>query len=572
MFSAKLGNYTRVLVWICALGSLEFPSAIAQQPPAATSGPADETTNGTPTAPVMVDGVTLFSVRGVSVLPPEKRAERIAGRIKALAANRSNSTGSLRLQEASDGTRIVGGDQIIMAVLDADAQLEAADRQVLAQTYLGRIGEAVQSFRRDREPKLLIRHALYAVAAILALALVVWLGRRIMRRTRSALERRYGGKIHGVKIQSFQIIRPEHLWRVLRLVLNVAWGIVVLAAAYMTLHYVLSLFPWTRALANSLYEMVMTPLATMGTSLLNAVPNLIFLAILAVVTWYALKMVRLFFASVETGKVKLSGFEAEWAKPTARLVRIGVIACAVVVGYPYIPGSNSQAFKGVSVLAGVIFSLGSTSLIGNIIAGYSMTYRRVFKQGDRVKIGDHFGIVADTKLMVTYLRTTKNEIVAVPNSEVVNGDVVNYSSLAANEGLILHTTIGIGYHTPWRQVEAMLLKAAELTPGLLHEPSPFVLQKELGEFAVTYEINAYSHLPQSMERLYGALHKNILDVFNEYGVQIMTPAYEGDPEHAKVVPKNQWYSAPAAPPDSDVSRTKDEPAATAPTSPPVKAA
>jgi len=153
--------------------------------------------------------------------------------------------------------------------------------------------------------------------------------------------------------------------------------------------------------------------------------------------------------------------------------------------------------------------------------------------------------------MVTYLRTIKNELVAVPNSVIVNSDVVNYSTLAQKEGLILHTTVGIGYETSWRQVEAMLIRAAELTPGFRREPKPFVLQKELGDFAVTYEINAYSNEPRAMDRLYTALHANILDVFNEYGVQIMTPAYEGDPKQAKIVPKDQWYSAPARLPDDE---------------------
>ncbi|MEJ2010430.1 MAG: mechanosensitive ion channel family protein, partial [Acidobacteriota bacterium] len=172
-------------------------------------------------------------------------------------------------------------------------------------------------------------------------------------------------------------------------------------------------------------------------------------------------------------------------------------------------------------------------------------YRRTFRVGDRVRIGDHIGDVEEIRLMVTHLRTPKNEVVVVPNSSIVNGEVINYSKLARKEGLILHTTVGIGYETPWRQVEAMLLEAAARTPGLLREPKPFVFQKELGDFAVTYEINAYCDKPRDMLELYTALHQSIQDVFNEYGVQIMTPAYEGDPEQAKVVPRNQWYAAPA---------------------------
>jgi small-conductance mechanosensitive channel len=225
-----------------------------------------------------------------------------------------------------------------------------------------------------------------------------------------------------------------------------------------------------------------------------------------------------------------------------------------VVAYPYIPGSNTEAFKGVTIFLGVIFSLGSSSVIANVIAGYTMTYRRAFHVGDRVKIGDHIGDVMEVRLLVTHLRTPKNEEIVVPNSEILNSHVINYSTLARNQGLILYTTVGIGYETPWRQVEAMLLAAADRTPGLLKQPPPFVLQQVLGDFAVTYELNVYCDQPQSMAKLYTALHQNILDVFNEYGVQIMTPAYEGDPEQPKVVPKGQWFMAPAPTPGTDGTR------------------
>ncbi|MDA0236752.1 MAG: mechanosensitive ion channel, partial [Proteobacteria bacterium] len=212
-----------------------------------------------------------------------------------------------------------------------------------------------------------------------------------------------------------------------------------------------------------------------------------------------------------------------------------------------IPGSDSDAFKGMSLLLGVIVSLGSSSVIGNIIAGYTMTYRRVFKLGDRVRIGEYIGDIHEARLLVTHLRTLKNEIVAIPNSMILGSEVVNYSKLAGKMGLILHTNVGIGYETPWRQVEAMLLEAAARTPGLLREPPPFVMHQKLGDFCVDYEINAYCKDAHAMYGLYNALHRNILDVFNEYGVQIMTPAYEGDPDEPKLVPRERWYAAPAQP-------------------------
>jgi len=239
------------------------------------------------------------------------------------------------------------------------------------------------------------------------------------------------------------------------------------------------------------------------------------------------------------------GFEREWADPTYKLLRVAIVALALVVAYPYIPGSSSDAFKGISIFIGIVFSLGSSSTIANVIAGYTMTYRRAFHIGDRVKIGNITGDVTEMRLQVTHLRTIKNEEVIIPNSSILNNEVVNYSSLAHRHGLILHTTVGIGYETPWRQVEAMLVIAAERTPGIMSDPKPFVRQLSLGDFAVTYEINVYCDDPHTMAQIYTALHRNILDVFNEHGIQIMTPAYEGDPESPKVVPKEQWFTAPA---------------------------
>ena len=215
---------------------------------------------------------------------------------------------------------------------------------------------------------------------------------------------------------------------------------------------------------------------------------------------------------------------------------------------PYLPGSGSEAFKGVSLFAGVVFSLGSSGVISNIMAGYSLTYRRAYKVGDWVQIGDTIGHVETIRLQVTHVRSPKNEEVIIPNSLILNNSVTNYSSLARKRGLILHTTVGIGYETPWRQVEAMLLVAAERTPGLLREPPPFVLHRTLGDFCVNYELNVYCDRPSEQMPLYTELHRNILDVFNEHGVQIMTPAYEGDPAEPKVVPKDKWFESPAKPP------------------------
>ena len=228
-----------------------------------------------------------------------------------------------------------------------------------------------------------------------------------------------------------------------------------------------------------------------------------------------------------------------------------MLAFGLILAYPYIPGSDSAAFKGVTIFLGVLISIGSSSIVSNVVAGYSMTYRRAFRVGDRVRIGETVGDVIEQRLLVTHLRTLKNEEVVIPNSVILNGEVTNFSSLEEENGLILHTSVRIGYEVPWRQVEAMLLLAAKKTPGLITTRDPFVLPTSLGDFAITYELNVYVDDATRMTALYRSLRYNILDVFNEYGVAIMTPAYERDPEEPKVVPREQWYAEPAVAPASE---------------------
>ena len=499
---------------------------------------------------VVIDGETLFSVRGVTAYPAERRAGEIAQRIKTVAGNPSVSPESVTVEEHPNGSWLVAGGQRLMVVFDEDAALEETTRGRLAEVYRSRISESILAFRRDRQPAALWSNALFTLCATGLLLLSAYALRRIVRVFQPAIERRYRAHIEGFEDRSLHIVKVEQIWRTLAGLLNIAWGLGLAAMIYAYLNYVLALFPWTRSLGRSLFAIAVDPLRTMGLGLIAMIPNLVFLAILILVTRYTLRVVRVLFDGLASGTVSLSGFEPEWAAPTYRLIRILVIAFALIVAYPYIPGSESGAFKGVSLFMGIIFSLGSSSLIGNIIAGYSMTYRRAFKLGDRVKIGEHIGDVQQMRLLVTHLRTPKNEEVVVPNSVILGGEIVNYSSMARDRGLILHTTVGIGYETPWRQVEAMLLEAAERTAGLRQGSTPFVLHQGLGDFCVTYEINVFCDAPNTMMTIYTELHRHILDVFNEYGVQIMTPAYESDPQQPKIVPKDQWYAAPARLPET----------------------
>ena len=507
------------------------------------------------TALVQIDGRTILRVRGSAGLPAAERARVIEERIIKLARNPAIPPEAVTLQDTQRGTVVKAGDVLLLTVTEGDAALEEMDRNAVALATQNAVQQAVKSWRFERSTERRLRNLYWTIGATLGTALVLWLLGSIFRRLRRFFVERIAARVKAVGVQSFEVIHASQIHAAVAAVPRVGYGLAVAVTVYAYLDFVLQLFPLTRPLGERLFWLIVGPLQTFGLALLRELPNLFFLIVLAIVVRYLLKLMRLYFDAIERGGVQFQNFDPDWAIPTYKVLRIFVVAFAIVVAYPYIPGSESAAFKGVSVMLGVLFSLGSSSVISNIIAGYSMTYRRAFRRGDRIKVGDVIGEVVEPRVLVTTLRTPKNEIVIVPNTEILNNSVINYSAMARETGLILHTTVGIGYETPWRQVEAMLLLAAERTPGLKREPPPFVLQRALGDFCVTYEINVYTNDAASMLRQYSALHANILDVFNEYGVQIMTPAYEGDPAEPKVVRTSEWYTAPAVPPvDQSVSK------------------
>ncbi len=504
------------------------------------------------TAPVELDGEVLFRVRGSSSLPASTRAANVRARLEAVARNRSLPLTSLRIAEAEGLERIMAGDRPIVAITEADARLEQLTRSELAQIHLARIRQAIDEYRQARTLQALqrgVRDATGAAVAFLAGVGVLflisrWVHRLIGRRAALAAKR-IEPHDRLARIRAVAMPGPERLASALHQGVHLATALVFIILLFQFIGFVLGRFPATRYLSNDLFALVLDPLSTMAAGVVSELPSLTFLAVLFVVLRIVLRLMRLIFDAIHRGSLRWPGFEPEWAQPTYKIVRFALIAFGVVIGYPYFPGSESAAFKGVSIFVGVLLSLGSSSAIANLVAGYSLIYRRVFRVGDRVKIGDMIGDVTDSRIQVTRLRSLKNEEVIIPNSTILSTQVINYSALARSDGLILHTEVGIGYETPWRQVEAMLMTAAERTTGILRTPRPFVLQNRLADFAVIYELNVYCAEAMTMLEVYTDLHRHILDVFNEYGVQIMTPAYMADPAAPKIVPREHWHAAPA---------------------------
>ncbi len=491
-------------------------------------------------SPVKVDGVVLFYVAGITSFPSEERAAVISKRIVKAASDRSIPADSVKIVAEADQLKVYAGQEFIMLVSITDAEAEGIDRPMLAKWIQQKIGIAITSYRSDRSRPAMLHNLMYTLGAALLLTISLFILLWLLRVLNRGLNKRIKTRIDSMEDKSFRLIKSAHLWNLISMIFRTLKIVVIIAIVLVFLQYVLGLFPLTRGIAAYTLSLFLDPIVSLGSAFLNFLPSLAFLIIIYLITRYLLKLIKLLFTGIHEGGIKLANFDDSWAMPTFKILRIFVIVFALVIAYPYIPGSDTSAFKGISVFLGVLFSLGSSSFISNIIAGYSMTYRGAFKNGDLIKVDDQIGFVEEQRLLVTRLRSMKNEDISIPNSVLLNSNILNFNSRAKELGLILHTSVGIGYETPWRQVDAMLKLAAERSEGLLKQPPPFVLKKSLGDFAVNYEINAYCDDASKMAAYYSILHQNILDVFNENDVQIMTPAYEGDPEIPKVVPKEDW--------------------------------
>lgn len=298
------------------------------------------------------------------------------------------------------------------------------------------------------------------------------------------------------------------------------------SVTYLYITSVLGFFPATQELSIELLGYLLEPLKLIGITFVSSLPDFFAIAIIVLVTKYIIKLIHLFFTGIERGAITFHGFHREWATPTYKIVRFFALVFATVAIVPYIPGSHSEAFKGISVFLGVLVSLGAAGAFSNIVAGIVLTYMRPFSVGDRVKIAETTGDITEKTLLVTRIRTNKNVDVTIPNSLVLSSHIINFSSSATNPPpLILHTTVTIGYDVPWRKVHELLLSAAKRTTYILHTPEPFVLQTSLNDFYVTYEINGYTKHPNRMASIYAELHQHIQDLFNEAGVEIMSPHY-----------------------------------------------
>ncbi|WP_449244521.1 mechanosensitive ion channel family protein [Desulfobacca acetoxidans] len=374
-----------------------------------------------------------------------------------------------------------------------------------------------------------IRGQVYNLAITLATValflLLIQVVNRLAKKANTRLEAWQVERIPSLKIQSYELLSAERLTAILKGLVRILRYACYLILSYTFIPLVLSVFPGPRKYVLQYLSYIIVPLETLFHGIVAFIPNFFFIVVIILVIRYVLKAIKLIFGEIQSGRVSFAGFQQEWAEPTYKLVRFLLIAMAVVLVSPYLPGFGSPAFQGISIFFGLLLSLGSTAAIANMVAGIALTYMRPFKVGDRVKIADTVGDVVEKTLLITRVRTIKNVEVTIPNSMVLGSHMINFSGLAQEGRLIIYTSVTIGYDAPWRQVHDLMIAAGKATSGVAAEPEPFVLQTSLNDYSVTYELNAYTADAHRLLQIQSDLHQNIQDKFNEAGMEIMSPLY-----------------------------------------------
>jgi small-conductance mechanosensitive channel len=476
-------------------------------------------------APVELEGKTLFRVRvNAKQFSAQQRANKFAAEILDLAKDPLFNPETITVKDFGLSSDIMTGDKVIVPVWAFEAKPEGRPVEELAREYAERIRQAIAAYHKEHSlTNLAIGVAKTILAFLILVALIILINRGMRRLNRHILAT---PKIHAIKFEEVEFLSTDRLKTMVISAVKALRFVIILFLFYAYLHLGLSFFPATQQFALKFYHNLLNAFSIIGEAIWDQTPSLAFLAVLYFIARYTLKSLHFFFNQVASGKVAVAGVDAEVAPITYRIFKVLIIIFFLVVAYPYIPGSDSPAFKGISLFLGVLFSLGSSSAIANLIAGVALTYQRSFRVGDIIKVGEATGVVLDRKLNVTRIKTWKNEIVTISNNTILNSYVTNLSQqVRAGYGLILHTTVTIGYDAPWETVHALLIAAAKATQHILPTPPPFVLQTALNDFYVSYELNAYTDAPEYIPKIYSELHQNIQDKFNGGGVEIMSPHY-----------------------------------------------
>ncbi len=392
-------------------------------------------------------------------------------------------------------------------------------------SYFASLSRQIQAVLPGVDVQRLLVGIIGTVVASIALFILIRTNKRLFAGMRNKVLAWQGTRIRILRFQRQELLSVQDITAILTGIFKALHILVLLLLVYMYIHFVFSLFPVTQGLAAQLLGYVLAAFNLVVLAIIDYLPNLVFIIIILFVATYFVKFARLIFNGISSGRIALPGFYQEWSKPTFNIVRFLIIAFAAVVIFPYLPGSGSTAFQGISIFFGVLLSLGSTAAVANVVGGIVITYMRAFEIGDRVKIADTVGDVVEKTLFVTRVKTIKNVDITIPNAMVLANHIINFTSLSKEPGLILHTGVTIGHDVPWRKVHNLLVAAAKSTNKTEQKPAPFVLQTSLDDFYVAYEINVYTKFPHEMANIYSELHQNIQNCFHEAGVEITSPHF-----------------------------------------------
>lgn len=524
------------------------PLFIAAQPAATDSVMAEI---GLSPAPAIKADTLIIQNRPIAVFradmmghSPEKRVQKMRERIAELLA--AGGTYDVAALPIPQGMLIQMGGNGVFVISFADLDSLAGETlEEVSKRTVDNLTLALKAELEQRSLKyMLTAVALTVLATIIFLVILAGIrrGHRYFYKLLEELARRGISKVNVSGVELIDANRQLALVR--RLADLLAW-VAALFMTYIWLTFSLRRFPYTRPWGDSLRSYMLSLLQEFALAIVDAIPGLVAVILIFFITRLLIRFIKTFFTGIETGRISLPWVHAETAQTTRRMVVFVIWLFALVLAYPYLPGSDSAAFKGLSVFVGLMLSIGSSGVVNQAMSGLILIYSRALKTGDYVRIGDVEGIVLSQGILSTKIKTIKREEITIPNSVILSTDVKNYSRLAGSEGVIIYTSVTIGYSVPWRQVHALLIMAADRTPGLRKQPPPFVGQVALSDFYVEYQINAYLEQPEKRLPTLAALHANIQDTFNEYGVQILSPHYEADPPAPVWVPKEKWYESPA---------------------------
>ena len=488
---------------------------------------------------VPYEDTLLFVYNKSGVFSPAERAAEFTKRILDLEDIFDPETDSLTITITATSVDISYKDKIVLSVSEMDALWNNKTKVQLAEIYKKKITEAVVDYQDATGWLNVLKQIFLALLVIFVTYFMIKYTLRYFRKIDKFIYGQKDKRIHSISIKNYEVLNAETLVKFIQLFFTGLKYFVIGFMLYLAIPILFSIFPMTKNIASTLFSYVLDPLSSIYHSIIDYIPNLFKIIVVFIITNYAIKVVKYFSEEIEKKNLTIKGFYSDWAKPTFNIIRFLLYAFMFVIVFPYLPGSDSAVFQGVSVFVGIIFSLGSSSAISNMVAGLVMTYMRSFKIGDRIKINEIIGNVIEKTPIVTRIRTIKNEIITIPNSSVLTTNITNYTASAEEAGLILHTTITIGYDVSWRQVHELLYSAAEATQFILKSPKPFILQTSLDDFYVSYQINAYTKEADRQAGIYSDLHQNIQDKFNEAGVEIMSPHYRADRDGSDIaIPKN----------------------------------